>query len=120
MQRVLIVEAEDSTRDLIRQAFESQDDFAVCAEAKSGNEALEKIARSSPDLIVWGLSVLQASGMELLGHIKTLAAKTILFLLADDYDSALEKAAMAYGVAAVFSKKDDLDALVQNARAFFS
>jgi DNA-binding NarL/FixJ family response regulator len=120
MLRVLIVEAEDSTRSLIRQIFDSQEDFAVCAEARSSEDAVKEAERRSPDLIVWDQSTPESKGLDFFVYVRVLAAKAFIFLVVDEYDSALEKKALESGVMAVFSKKDDLSAMVQNARAIFS
>jgi hypothetical protein len=40
-----------------------------------------------------------------------------IFLLTADYDVQIENDALSCGIAAVFSKLDDLSALVANARA---
>jgi DNA-binding NarL/FixJ family response regulator len=119
MLRVLIVEAEDSTRSLIRQIFDSQEGFAVCAEAKSNEEAVKEAEQRSPDLIVWDLSAPVSNGLDFFVYVRVLAPKAFIFLIVDEYDSALEKKALDSGVMAVFSKKDDLSVMVQNARAIF-
>src|SRR5262245_20063287 len=102
MLRVLIVEADNSIRNLIREVFDSQEDFAVCAEAKSNEEALKEAERRSADLIVWDLTTPESNGLDFFVYVRVLAAKAFIFLLVDEYDSALEKTALDSGVMAVF------------------
>jgi hypothetical protein len=50
-------------------------------------------------------------------ELREAAPQTPIFLLTEKYNLAIEKTPLACGVTAVFSKLDDLEALVSNARA---
>jgi phosphate regulon transcriptional regulator PhoB len=62
-QKILVVEDETDIRELIRYNL-SQEGFAV-EEAADGGEALERITRRAPDLVVLDLMLPRMSGLEL-------------------------------------------------------
>jgi two-component system, NarL family, nitrate/nitrite response regulator NarL len=117
---VLIVDDHESIRRELRRLFEFLPEFAVCGEAEDGADAIEKGQRLSPDLIILDLMMPVMSGLEAAGALRYSAPEAILFLLTAHRNRELELAALQSGIRAVFSKYDDLDGLVQRARAEFA
>jgi len=62
-QKVLVVEDEADIRELLRYNL-AQEGFTV-EEAGDGAEALDRISRRAPDLLVLDLMLPQMSGLEL-------------------------------------------------------
>jgi DNA-binding NarL/FixJ family response regulator len=113
--QVLIVSDELLTRQGLRKLFEEECVFEICGEAESDAAALELTRNLSPNLIV-----LDAAGFppkRLAQELREAAPETPIFLLTDKCNVSMEEAALACGVTAVFSKVDDWEALVRNARA---
>jgi CheY-like chemotaxis protein len=57
------------------------------------------------------------NGLEVARKLRTISPEIPIFMLTTDYCVKAEKEALSYGITAVFSKVDDLPALVANARA---
>jgi two-component system alkaline phosphatase synthesis response regulator PhoP len=82
-QKILVVEDDTDIRELIRYNLE-QEGFAV-EEAGDGSEALERIKRRAPDLLVLDLMLPGASGLEICQKLraeKETAAMPILVVTA--------------------------------------
>jgi len=86
-------------------------------EAANGAEALDMAKRLLPELAVLDFSLPDASGFELALKLRAVGPELQVFMLAADSSADIEKSAQSFGIAAVFSKLDDLTTLVANARA---
>lgn len=65
---VLIVEDDESLRDVLKDKFESSG-FAVF-EAKNGIEGLEEIEKNNPDLVILDIVMPKMDGIEMLKKLK--------------------------------------------------
>jgi DNA-binding NarL/FixJ family response regulator len=113
---ILIVDDHEVIRRQLRCLFSSHRDFTVCGEAVHGADAIAKAQQLSPDLIILDLVMPEMNGLEAASALKYMMPEVPLFLLTVHYSRELELAALSSGVCAVFSKHDDLDALVKRAR----
>jgi phosphate regulon transcriptional regulator PhoB len=68
-QKILVVEDESDIRELLRYNL-AQEGFAV-EEAADGAEALDRIARRAPDLLVLDLMLPRLSGLELCRRLRS-------------------------------------------------
>jgi DNA-binding NarL/FixJ family response regulator len=114
---VLIVDDDSAFRKLLYTFFANGSGFDACVEAQDGVEAIAKTKQLSPNLVVLDFSMPEMNGLELARELKAIAPQLAIFMLTAEYDLSLEKEALSCGVAAVFSKLDDLATLVANARA---
>ena len=114
---VLIVNDNSAFRKELRTAFGQGSGFDACIEAQKGAEALAKTNHQSPDLAILDFSLPDMSGLQLAEALKAIRPELPIFLLTTDYCVKLEKKALSCGITAVFSKLDDLAALLANARA---
>ncbi len=117
MPTVLIVDGDDAFRRQLRTLFERGGCFAPCVEAANGAEALDMAKRLLPELAVLDFSLPDTSGFELAQELRAVGPELQIFMLATDYSVDIERIAQSFGITAVFSKLDDLAALVANARA---
>jgi DNA-binding NarL/FixJ family response regulator len=113
---VLIVDDDSAFRAVIRTLFESGSGFDACVAAENAVEAIAKAKQVPPNLAVLDSSIPEMNGLQLARELRAIAPKLPIFLLAPDCDADTEKQALASGVTAVFSKRDDLTTLVDNAR----
>ena len=67
MRKILIVEDNDLVRELITNMLEDEFEITECA---NGNEALEKIADQTFDLIITDVKMPEKGGLELASTIK--------------------------------------------------
>lgn len=113
---VLIVDDHEAVRRALRALFREDPDFDVCGEAVDGIDAIQKAQDLSPDLIILDLAMPEMNGLEAAAALKYILPGTPLFLLTAHYSRELELAATGSGMCAVFSKHDDLRALLRRAR----
>jgi DNA-binding NarL/FixJ family response regulator len=115
MPGVLIIGGDRATREALRKLFHETGRLEVCGETESNALALEKAKSLSPRLIV--VDAADALPKSFVQQLREAAPSTDIFMLAAKYGLAVEKAALACGVTAVFSRTDDLETLIANALA---
>jgi two-component system response regulator NreC len=113
---ILIVDDHEAIRRQLRSLFNPYREFTICGEAVHGVDAIEKAQQLSPDLIILDLAMPEMNGLEAASALKYILPRVPIFLLTVHYSRELELAAVGSGICAVFSKHDDLDALVRRAR----
>ena len=114
---ILIVDDHEAIRRGLRFLFRTDPEFTICGEAVDGVDAIKKAQELHPDLILLDLAMPEMNGLEAATALKYIMPNVPLFLLTAHYSRELELAAIASGVCAVFSKHDDLDALIRRARS---
>ena len=119
MHSIIIVDNDSECASALARTFAPLDCFEVCANAETELAAIEETRRYSPNLIVLGLPLPEAGLTLLVRELKKAAPNALIFLLTNKYDSVVEKRALSMGITAVFSKFDDYEALLQNARGLF-
>lgn len=68
--RILILDDHPIMRQGLAQLLGQEPDLQVCAEANEAKEALDKIARTAPDLLLADLSLPGRSGLELIKDLQ--------------------------------------------------
>ena len=114
---VLIVDQDDSFRTTLRALLKQDTSFDVFVEAASASEAIARASHFVPILAILDSSFPGMSGLQLAQDLRKLLHHLHIFLLTADHDFRVEKEALSCGIDAVFSKIDDLEALVANAAA---
>lgn len=120
MPTVLIVDDSESVRISIRALFEAEQDFTVIGEAVNGLDAIAKAEELLPELIVLDLSMPIMNGLEAADTLKSISPNTPIFVLTAHGGPEVDRAARAAGVDAVYSKGDNLQKMVGDARAIFA
>jgi DNA-binding NarL/FixJ family response regulator len=117
MPTVLFVGGDTAFRKQLRALFKHGRGFDAFLEAGNAVEAMAKAKRRSPNLAVLDFSSSDADGLKLAQKLKACKPELPIFLLTADYSLDTEKKALSCGITAVFSKLDDLETLLANARA---
>ena len=91
--------------------------FDDCVEVENGIGALDKARRLSLNLAVLAFSLPDVSGYQSAQELRAIKPELPIFMLTTEYTPNIEKMALASGIVAVFSKRDDLETLIANARA---
>ena len=120
MPTVLIVDDSESVRISIRALFEAEQGFTVIGEAVNGLDAIAKAEELLPELIVLDLSMPIMNGLEAAETLKSSLPTTPIFVLTAHGGPEVDRAARAAGVDAVYSKGDNLQRMVSDARAIFA
>lgn len=114
-KNVLIVDDHAHIRRATRAIFENEPDFAVCGEASSGRDAIEKARELRPDLIVLDFSMPGMNGLEAARLLKKILPEVPVIMLTAHENAFSELVARAAGVSAVISKENSMK-LVSQAR----
>jgi two-component system chemotaxis response regulator CheY len=116
MPAVMIVDDDHTFRRVLCTLFTEGCGFDDCVEAASASEAMDQIKQLSPNLAVVDFSIPDMNGLLLARELKARLPALPIFMVTADYDVDSEKEALACGITAIFSKLDDLTAVIANAR----
>ena len=116
MSTVLIVDDQAVVRAAVRDLFETHSGFVVCGEAENGADAIVKARKLKPDLIILDLSMPLMNGFEAAKVLRQILPDVPVFLLTAHHSRATEQAAFDAGIRAVFSKYQELDPIITQAR----
>jgi DNA-binding NarL/FixJ family response regulator len=104
--RILVADDHEIVRQGIRAIIESHPGWEVCAEAMDGQETLQKVAESNPDLIALDIGMPNLNGLDAARQILRENPKAkILFLTVYDTDQAA-KTAKQMGAKGLILKSD--------------
>jgi len=98
---VLLVDDHEVVRSGVSAFLESQPDFEVVGEAKSGNEAVNLALKHVPDVVLMDLVMAKMDGVEATRQVKTVSPRTKIVVLTsyhqDEYIfPALQAGAISY------------------------
>jgi two-component system, NarL family, response regulator NreC len=128
MRPIRIVLADDHTilRNGLRALLERQADFEVVGEASNGREAIEGVARESPDVVILDIAMPVLNGIEAAQRISAEHPKTAVVILSMYADEAYILRALRVGARGYLLKdsaeRDLIEAIraVCGGKAFFS
>lgn len=100
--RVMIVDDTSAVRRVLTQVLEEESDISVVGTAYNGHEALEKLPRLTPDILLLDIEMPGMSGLELLRELRT-AQSTLPVLL---FSSLTERGAMVTIEALLLGARD--------------
>ncbi len=106
MVRILLVDDNPSVRHYLRAILEQQASWQVCGEARTGAEALNKVAEVSPDLIVLDYQMPDLNGVEVARQICDLFPKIPILMVTIHLSRQLADAARQAGVRGAWAKQD--------------
>jgi DNA-binding NarL/FixJ family response regulator len=102
--RVLIVDDHEIFRRGTRSLLESSREMAVCGEAASGQEAIEKAKELQPDVILMDISMIGMSGLEATRLVRTEVPKSKVIILSQHDSDQISSAAIKVGASAYVTK----------------
>ena len=112
MPKVLIVDDESVDRESARRYLAPIDDLEII-EAKDGVEALEKVERESPDLVLTDLRMPRMDGIELAEQIKNDFPLVPIILMTSHGNEQIAVRALRAGASSYVSKGDLKETLVE-------
>ena len=114
--RIAIADDHPIFRDGLRQILGMQADFAVVAEARDGEEALQIIEEHCPDILLLDLNMPRVAGMGILQSLQSKAGgtKVIVLTASDDKNEFIQ--AMRLGAAGIVLKRSPTELLLKSIR----
>jgi DNA-binding NarL/FixJ family response regulator len=124
--RILVADDHDIIRRGLKELLASRAGWEVCAEAKTGREAVMLAEQLRPDVVVMDISMPDLNGLEAARKIRKSLPKTEILILTLHFSDQLVREIVEAGVRAYIMKSDadrDLVAAVEalaNHRPFFT
>ena len=124
--RILVADDHDIIRRGLKQLLTAHPGWDVCAEAKTGREAVALAEQFKPEVVVMDISMPDLNGLEAARRIKKVLPRTEIVILTLHFSDQLVRAIVEAGVRAYSMKADadkDLVTAVEalaNHRSFFT
>jgi DNA-binding NarL/FixJ family response regulator len=124
--RILVADDHDIIRRGLKELLTSRTGWEVCAEAKTGREAVTLAEQFKPEVVVMDISMPDLNGLEAARQIRKSLPKTEILILTLHFSDQLVREIVEAGVRAYIMKSDadrDLVAAVEalsNHRPFFT
>jgi DNA-binding NarL/FixJ family response regulator len=114
--RILVADDHDIIRRGLKELLTSRSGWEVCAEAKTGREAVTLSEQLKPDVVVMDISMPDLNGLEAARQIRKSLPKTEILILTLHFSDQLVREIVEAGVRAYIMKSDadrDLVAAVE-------
>ena len=119
MIKVMIADDHSLMRKGLQQILELENDIHVIAQAKDGNEAVEKALLTKPDIILMDINMPIKNGMQAIKELKERgsAARIIVLTIHEDREYLLKS--MKAGASGYVMKDAESDHLIQAIRGVY-
>jgi DNA-binding NarL/FixJ family response regulator len=111
-KRVFIADDHPLVREWLTGFINQQPDLTVCGEADSVLDAKEAIPRLHPDLAIVDISLKDASGIELIKHLKKHFPKVAILVLSMHDESSYAERALLAGARGYIMKREATGTIV--------
>src|SRR5882762_1710790 len=124
--RIVVADDHDIIRRGLKQLLTAHHGWEVCAEAKTGREAVAITEQLKPDIVVMDISMPDLNGLEAARRIKKVLPRTEILILTLHFSDQLVREIVETGVRGYIMKSDadrDLVLAVEalaNHRSFFT
>jgi len=109
---LLLVDDHDVVRTGLRSFLETQDGIRVVAEARTGTEALERAAATTPDIAVMDISMPDMDGLQATRRLKKQSPSTQILALTVHDDKQYFMEMLAAGASGYLTKQAAADDLI--------
>ncbi len=116
MIKVLIADDHDIVRQGMKRVFSRTSDIEVTGEARTGQEALEKIWAENFDVVILDISLPGRNGLEILRQIKSHQPKLPVLVLSMYPEEQYAVRVLRGGAAAYLTKESDKAELIEAIR----
>lgn len=104
--RILVVDDNPAVRRYLRTILEQQGEWRVCGEARTGEETLQRVQDSIPDLILLDFQLPDQNGLEVAREIHRLRPATPILMVTIHMSNQLAAAAKSVGIRGICAKSD--------------
>jgi two-component system response regulator NreC len=110
--RILIADDHELIRKGIWTILAPSEDLEVCGEAATGQEAVEKAIKLTPDLVIMDVAMPVLSGLDATREIRKVMPDLPILIVSMHDDSGIVEASRAAGARGFITKMDVSTALV--------
>lgn len=104
--RILVVDDNPAVRRYLRAILEQRSAWRICGEARNGEETLQRVQDSVPDLILLDFQLPGQNGLEIAREIRRLRPATPILMVTIHMSNQLAAAARAVGIRGICAKSD--------------
>jgi two-component system, NarL family, invasion response regulator UvrY len=104
--RILVVDDNPAVRHYLRSILEQKATWQVCDEARTGGEALARIHRAPPDVVLLDFQMPDLNGLDVAREIAHSWPKIPILMVTVHLNAQLTTAAKAVGIRGVCAKSD--------------
>src|SRR5207302_2654538 len=104
--RILVVDDNPAVRHYLRAILEQQSTWQVCDEARTGGEALQRVKKAPPDLILLDFQMPDLNGLDVAQQISALFPQIPILMVTIHMSKQLAEAAKRVGVRGAGAKSD--------------
>jgi DNA-binding NarL/FixJ family response regulator len=106
MVRILVVDDNPKVRQYLRAVLEQQSAWHVCDEASTGGEALQRVQKAPPDVILLDFQMPDRNGLDVGHQISQLFPNIPILMVTIHFSRQLAEAARAAGIRGACAKSD--------------
>ena len=106
MVRILVVDDNPAVRHYLRAILEQQSTWQVCDEARTGGEALQRVKKAPPDLILLDFQMPDVNGLDVAQQITELFPHIPILMVTIHLSKQLSEAAKRVGIRGACAKSD--------------
>jgi two-component system invasion response regulator UvrY len=104
--RILVVDDNPAVRHYLRAILEQQTAWQVCDEARTGGEALQRVKKSPPDLILLDFQMPDVNGLDVAQQIAEIFPEIPILMVTIHLSKQLSEAAKNVGIRGACAKSD--------------
>lgn len=106
MVRILVVDDNPAVRHYLRALLEQQGTWRVCDEARTGEEALQRVEKNPPDMILLDFQMPDLNGLDVARHITRLFPAIPILMVTIHLSKQLAEEARRVGIRGACAKSD--------------
>jgi two-component system invasion response regulator UvrY len=104
--RILVVDDNPAVRHYLRAILEQQSAWQVCGEARTGEEALQRVQKTPPDVILLDFQMPDLNGLDVAREIARQWPRIPILMVTVHLSKQLAAAARAVGIRGACAKSD--------------
>jgi DNA-binding NarL/FixJ family response regulator len=104
--RILVVDDNPAVRHYLRALLEQQTAWQVCDEARTGEEALQRVKKNPPDMILLDFQMPDLNGLDVARQISEIFPEIPILMVTIHLSRQLAEAARRAGIRGACAKSD--------------
>jgi DNA-binding NarL/FixJ family response regulator len=104
--RILVVDDNPAVRHYLRALLEQQSAWQVCGEARTGREALERVERNPPDMILLDFQMPDLNGLDVARQLTRFFPEIPILMITIHLSKQLAEEARRVGIRGACAKSD--------------